>query len=306
MLKSNKGITLVALVITIIILIILASISIAVLFGNEGLINKAKLGAKDYQDAAKAEQNDLENIDKQMTGILTADANGSVPEGYIKPTGTKQITENGEYNISAYETVNVNVGGNSQIMSFLDSKTNGFTAKAGEANFKSYGMEAKTVSDIVDGGWNIISYEKSINVNYDSEFEVSVLLFGENNTNSHMGICDVILYKDDAKVLSFDIGDYWDAERKYSINAKVGENQLINNYQFSNSNLNNRYSIVSDGTKAYFYLGNTCIGNINYSDGISFDKVEVRFRKYENYTLLPIQLQELYVGEPLYCKSLIN
>ena len=47
-------------------------------------------------------------------------------------------------------------------------------------------------------------------------------------------------------------------------------------------------------------------GNINYSDGISFDKVEVRFRTYENYTLLPIQLQELYVGEPLYCKSLIN
>ena len=39
--KNNKGITLIALVITIIVLLILAGISIAMLTGENGLLNKA-------------------------------------------------------------------------------------------------------------------------------------------------------------------------------------------------------------------------------------------------------------------------
>ena len=39
--KNNKGITLIALVITIIILLILAGISIATLTGENGVLNKA-------------------------------------------------------------------------------------------------------------------------------------------------------------------------------------------------------------------------------------------------------------------------
>ena len=41
-LKSIEGITLISLVVTIIILIILASISIAMILGNNGLLNKAQ------------------------------------------------------------------------------------------------------------------------------------------------------------------------------------------------------------------------------------------------------------------------
>ena len=45
MFKNNKGITLIALVITIIILLILAGVSVSVLFGQEGLVEKAKWSA---------------------------------------------------------------------------------------------------------------------------------------------------------------------------------------------------------------------------------------------------------------------
>ena len=54
--KSNKGITLIALVITIIVLIILAGISISILMGQDGVITKAKQGAQNYQNAAVEEQ----------------------------------------------------------------------------------------------------------------------------------------------------------------------------------------------------------------------------------------------------------
>ena len=40
--KSNGGITLVALVVTIIVLIILAGVSISLVLGNNGIVTKAK------------------------------------------------------------------------------------------------------------------------------------------------------------------------------------------------------------------------------------------------------------------------
>lgn len=56
--KNNKGITLVALVITIIILLIIAGISIGVLSGNNGLLSRAKMSKTLTQIAnAKEEVN---------------------------------------------------------------------------------------------------------------------------------------------------------------------------------------------------------------------------------------------------------
>ena len=76
MIKTNKGITLIALVITIIVLIILAGISISILTGEDGLITKAKQGAQNYQNAAIEEQTMLNNI-YDGVGIETAKGNSS-------------------------------------------------------------------------------------------------------------------------------------------------------------------------------------------------------------------------------------
>ena len=62
MLKGQKGITLVALVITIIVLIILAGISIALVTGQNGVATKAKEGAQNYKNAAAEEQQQLNTI----------------------------------------------------------------------------------------------------------------------------------------------------------------------------------------------------------------------------------------------------
>lgn len=61
MLKGQKGITLVALVVTIIVLIILAGVSIALVLGDNGIVSKAKTGAEDYKTAANVEQKELTN-----------------------------------------------------------------------------------------------------------------------------------------------------------------------------------------------------------------------------------------------------
>ena len=64
--KSSKGITLVALVVTIIILIILAGISINMLVGTDGLITKAKQAKENIELAQTEEQTRLNELYSQL------------------------------------------------------------------------------------------------------------------------------------------------------------------------------------------------------------------------------------------------
>lgn len=69
MLKGQKGITLVALVVTIIVLIILAGVSIALVLGNNGIATKAQTGANNYKEAAANESKELTNIEAYLNAI---------------------------------------------------------------------------------------------------------------------------------------------------------------------------------------------------------------------------------------------
>lgn len=93
MLKNNKGITLIALVITIIVLLILAGVSIAMLTGNNGILTRA--------NEAKTANTKAEVVDKVNMSIqaayakYVADTEGSV-------TGTLPIANI----VSQYNTDN--------------------------------------------------------------------------------------------------------------------------------------------------------------------------------------------------------
>lgn len=63
MLKGQKGITLVALVVTIIVLIILAGVSIALILGDNGIISKAKEGKSNYELSADEENKIMSNAE---------------------------------------------------------------------------------------------------------------------------------------------------------------------------------------------------------------------------------------------------
>ncbi len=71
-LKSNKAITLVALIITIIILLILAGVSLSMILGENGLINKAQSSVDKYQESSNNEQDFLNNIDEYITKLGSA------------------------------------------------------------------------------------------------------------------------------------------------------------------------------------------------------------------------------------------
>ena len=68
--KSQKGITLISLVITIIILIILAGVSIAIVFDEDGIITKAKEAAENMEIAALEEQEMLNTLYSKFEGDI--------------------------------------------------------------------------------------------------------------------------------------------------------------------------------------------------------------------------------------------
>ncbi len=65
--KNNKGITLIALVITIIVLLILAGVSIAMLTGNNGILTQANTAKS---DTAKAEA--VEKINMELNALYSS------------------------------------------------------------------------------------------------------------------------------------------------------------------------------------------------------------------------------------------
>ena len=87
--RKNRGITLIALVITIIVLLILAGVSIAMLTGNNGILTQAKLAKENTQTAKEQEEKGLDKINSYINEKTIkdnyTDINGdkaTVPEGF--------------------------------------------------------------------------------------------------------------------------------------------------------------------------------------------------------------------------------
>ena len=79
--KENNGITLIALVITIVVLLILAGVSIAMLTGNNGILTQAKKAKQETSDSAQKEKEDLIKLE-----MIANNSNVNIPnlkEGMI-------------------------------------------------------------------------------------------------------------------------------------------------------------------------------------------------------------------------------
>ena len=102
--KETKGITLIALVITIVVLIILAGVLINLTLGDNGLFSKSKLAKQKYEYAEAKEIVDLKLVDihaecmiegkeytlKKISEEMTAEQNITIVAKYFKSTSLKK------------------------------------------------------------------------------------------------------------------------------------------------------------------------------------------------------------------------
>ena len=92
MIKNNKGITLIALVITIIVLLILAGVSIAMLTGENGILNQAT-DARDDTEAAEIREK-VELAVQAAYAAQLADDPASTAELAATAVATQYNTDN--------------------------------------------------------------------------------------------------------------------------------------------------------------------------------------------------------------------
>ena len=83
-LEANRGITLIALVITIVVLLILAGVTIATLTGDNGILTKAQEAKTKTEEAQKQEEAQLKDLEDYINGVVVSE------EGYDEKTGVNK------------------------------------------------------------------------------------------------------------------------------------------------------------------------------------------------------------------------
>ena len=89
-LASERGITLFALILTVVIMIILATVTINITLGDGGLIDQAKTAAEATVNSAQSEQEQLASLEQELANILAEPA-GPPEIGDIKPSTPEEV-----------------------------------------------------------------------------------------------------------------------------------------------------------------------------------------------------------------------
>ena len=151
--KKEKGITLIALVVTIMVLIILATVSINAVLGQNGIIGKAKQAKESYEKSVKAEDTAMQELLNEMEqyneGSSSDDGKVTLPDGW---NGDKVNPVKSEDNI----VVPVPKGYTASTVEGEKSVSSGFVIKEGSNGGATSGINefvwvpVSNISDIYD------------------------------------------------------------------------------------------------------------------------------------------------------------
>ena len=327
-LKKETGITLIALVITIVVLIILAGVAITLTLGDNGIFKKATNAKESYQIAEAKEYVELKiaNLQADMQGkatlqdvidYLSDDEEVTYFVSLDKVAtieGTESIGEANEiyvvYNkfqfkikkdlkVEYISKVNIETVKNNVSLDFSIG-TEGFISTNGEITTETNGLTYKTFpTTSKDGTWYYLESEKEISNTLDSKFEISSQIYFDNPTTYDMGGVLIELIENDVTKATIGINDAWERSNMITLYATVDGNNIYAN-NISTTNADGKYSIIGDGSKVYFYNGETLLGSIDYTEKISYDKIKITYQKYRdnNHGVPKVYVRDLYIGEP--------
>ena len=152
---SNRGITLIALVITIIVLLILAGVTINMVLGDDGIIQNAQKAKERYEDEAEEEQDALDiaagNLDLHTKGTVANTVkvgdyveyiyNPGTVEITAEESGLKELSEDGDWDdesLAIDQNFNSATGGNAQVTAWrVLSKKDGIVKLVAETPINS-------------------------------------------------------------------------------------------------------------------------------------------------------------------------
>ncbi len=96
-LETNKAITLIALIITIIVLLILAGVTINLTLGENGIFKTAEMAGKNYTQAQEQELAGLANFENTINNIIAGTGNSDTDTPEVTGQFLKEVAKPGDY-----------------------------------------------------------------------------------------------------------------------------------------------------------------------------------------------------------------
>ena len=194
--KSDRAITLIALIVTIIVLLVLAGVTIANVMGNQGVIQKAKIAKNNYDTQSANEEMELflMGLGNDVTGDRLADylknyiGNDGLEDFQNNGDGTGQLVLNGKrYTLHFNDLTFTYDGQGTGIVRNLKQVLN-------NNNEDVPGVAMVGAGDIEteDLGWEVLSTNSDGTVN----------LIAINNTNFEVNISRINGYTNGVKALN--------------------------------------------------------------------------------------------------------
>lgn len=242
--KEMKGITLVALVITIVVLLILAGVSINTVLGDDGIIKKAKEAAEATKRASAEEEMNRLVLEYQLASndeTLESFLQEKVTEGRIDEVtdngdGTITITkkvEGKDYTITvkkpAASTPSVKVG---TIRVVADST--GAGSSLGEASTSKGKTLYIMIDSSISGGTTTVSPEVPYAVTENGTYKFTVTGTVDGKTYTKNVTATVNQYKNEINLDEIQIGDY--VNYTYDIDSASSSYTLESKYSGYSSN----------------------------------------------------------------------
>ncbi len=140
---QERGITLIALVVTIIILLILSGVTLNIALSDNGLFSKTKKAAEDYKEAQSEEEESIRQISTQLYSEYV----GAKVEGYSPTDNERGVTINGI--TSGLNNGNKDANGNTIANDNITDDGNQ-TFKAEEMNWRVWDYDGNTLRIIGD------------------------------------------------------------------------------------------------------------------------------------------------------------
>ena len=132
-LKNNKGVTLIALVVTIVILIILAAVSMTMVLGNNGIFEQAKKGANSMASAEANTQEGFNSMSAEIDKIISGNGGSESPDEPQPPKETIEESKNSGKEFTAPKTEVTDSKGNKVVIpgGFKVAEDSGDTVQQG-------------------------------------------------------------------------------------------------------------------------------------------------------------------------------
>ena len=262
--KQNSGITLIALVVTIVVLIILATVSINTVLGDNGIISRAQKARDSYSNSQKSEDEHMRQLANEMAEYDEDGGNSGGSDTPKDPTEKWNLDKVNKVTSDDNVVVPVPKGYVASTVEGEKSVSSGFVIKEGTDGSKTEGINEFVwvpVSDISD------IYDEANNAGQLWDFSGTTSTKSTYPTTQNSGCREPDVVTNASSGSDSTSGSSYDAVSTNLQQAGLSSTATVSTFK---TQLQTEFKEMIDSVKTYkgFYIGRYETGNLSQTKAV--------------------------------------